>query len=578
MRSHARSISRFHTLSVLLSARPRQTVLLCFAVVFAITLVLAGRQYWLGFERQINDRQHRLQLLVVALDAGFNSGKHQLLFLRRTAERVLAEEEDAGASADMDETLRQALQARKDPVWGLQVPDIDASVRSIGERRLAGIPGFTPDPVILAQDLKLARVMSPILAVQYQASPRLAHAFFISTSGLIVTYPAIGDEKLEPVLRAFAASRMMQSDTGPVVDFDVAFNSVRSLDILSSQRLVLSTPVLLNGIIRGGVYFDVPQQSLQDDLYAATSPDELHALLDMRGTLIASNEETFTHKEGNWLKTLPVQLPRLSLPAMFQTKTGALHDGGDYFLYRELPQAGLMLVSHIPAQVLRWSVVSQFSTVFIGIWISLGVLLAVTLLIVDYLLKSQLALNAKLRELGLVDTLTQLANRRRLQADFKGLLRRFKGEQPIALLLIDLDRFKYVNDNWGHPAGDEVLKHLATVCRALVRPQDLVARYGGEEFCILLPATDLGQATAMAEKLREGIAQSICLPDAATMLASAPADEIRVTVSIGVAEVITDQATNLEELLAKADRRLYAAKQGGRNRVVADDAVPSTAQ
>ncbi|MNC40736.1 putative diguanylate cyclase YedQ [compost metagenome] len=195
---------------------------------------------------------------------------------------------------------------------------------------------------------------------------------------------------------------------------------------------------------------------------------------------------------------------------------------------------------------------------FIGIWISLGLLLVMTLFIVDHLLMGQLSLNAQLRELGLVDVLTQLANRRRLQMDFKGLVRRFQGQQPIALLMIDIDKFKHINDNWGHSAGDEVLKHLAALCREQVRPQDLVARYGGEEFCVLLPATSLAQATAMAEQLRESIA---------------PSPDIRLTVSIGVAEANADQAGNLEELVAKADRRLYAAKQNGRNRVVADDTL-----
>jgi diguanylate cyclase (GGDEF)-like protein len=312
---------------------------------------------------------------------------------------------------------------------------------------------------------------------------------------------------------------------------------------------------------------------LQDFLHAATPLNELNALLDARGTLIADNEQAFTRREGNWLQTLPRQVPGLSISALFQTKAGALHDGDDYFLYQELPEAGLMLVNHIPAHTLRWSVISQFSTVFVCIWISLGLLLAASLFVVDHLLAGQISLNEQLRELGLVDTLTRLANRRRLQADFKGFTRRFGGERPIALLMIDIDKFKHINDNWGHPAGDEVLKHLATVCCALVRPQDLVARYGGEEFCVLLPDTTLNDATDIAERLRVGIAQSVCHPDAATMLATAPAKEIRVTVSIGVAQYKADRAANLEELVATADRRLYLAKQNGRNRVVADDAL-----
>jgi diguanylate cyclase (GGDEF)-like protein len=139
--------------------------------------------------------------------------------------------------------------------------------------------------------------------------------------------------------------------------------------------------------------------------------------------------------------------------------------------------------------------------------------------------------------------------------------------------MIDIDKFKVINDSWGHSTGDEVLKHIATLCRALVRPHDLVARYGGEEFCVLLPATTLRDANEIAEKLRSGIEQSVCLPDPVIMLATAPSREVHLTVSIGVAELGGDHVSNLEQLVARADQRLYAAKQNGRNRVVCDDSL-----
>ncbi|MET3052307.1 GGDEF domain-containing protein [Pseudomonas alkylphenolica] len=171
----------------------------------------------------------------------------------------------------------------------------------------------------------------------------------------------------------------------------------------------------------------------------------------------------------------------------------------------------------------------------------------------------------------MVDGLTQLANRRRLQSDFGGLLQRLREDQPLALWMLDIDHFKSINDNWGHSAGDEVIKHLATLCRALVRPQDLVVRYGGEEFCVLMPDTSLADALHMAEQVRAATAKSVCVPDAGTLLAGAPSLEIRLTVSIGVAELRVDGCEELEDLVATADRRLYAAKKSGRNQVVNHD-------
>jgi diguanylate cyclase (GGDEF)-like protein len=573
MRGEGSSDYKFRSLLKRLNSSPRRAVFLCFAAVFAVTVILAGRQYFLGRSYQVTEREHRLQLQAFALNAAIGNGKSHLRFLRDVAERILLDQQDTEGSEPDDLDLKDELKARNDPVWGMKISKTDTPVRSIGKERLEKIPGLSQDDTRLREDLKLSRVMSQILAIEYQSSRYFEHVLFVSTTGLIVAYPGFPDEKLEPLLRLFASSRLMQSHPQLSLDSDIAFSSFETHQFFSGTRLLFSAPVVFNGVMRGAIIFDLAQRRMQNYLYASTPPDEIHVLLDAHGTLIASNEETFTKREGNWLKTLPNPLPGLSMPALFQTKNGVLHDSDNFFLYRELPGSGLVLIHQVPARVLRWSVISQFSTIFIFIWLSLGVLLVVTLSIVDYLLINQISLNEKLRDLGLVDTLTQLANRRRLHADFKGMVKRFQGKHPIALLMIDIDKFKVINDSWGHSTGDEVLKHIATLCRALVRPHDLVARYGGEEFCVLLPATTLRDANEIAEKLRSGIEQSVCLPDPVIMLATAPSREVHLTVSIGVAELGGDHVSNLEQLVARADQRLYAAKQNGRNRVVCDDSL-----
>ena len=174
--------------------------------------------------------------------------------------------------------------------------------------------------------------------------------------------------------------------------------------------------------------------------------------------------------------------------------------------------------------------------------------------------------------------MTNLANRRRLEADFVVLTQGRHIDRRLSLQMIDVDHFKHVNDTWGHEAGDEVLKHLAKVSRAAVRPQDLVARFGGEEFCILLPDTSRDEATEIAERVRLAIAGTVCLPPQAILPDSALSREIRFTVSIGVAELISDTCHDLESLVAVADRRLYLAKERGRNRVVANESIEGGGQ
>ena len=537
---------------------PRRTVLLCFSVLFLITLVLACRQYWLVQERELDHRQYSLHLQAIVMETALATERREMHFLRATAERtLLAARELPGASSAPLST---------GATTGIEVAAGDAPVRIISDEQVRAIPGLSRSPGQLAEDLRLARWMSRVLAVLFQGSNQQDHLFYVSSSGVMVAYPPIDDQHGEPTLRQFAASRLFHDESSG--EFEVRFKAVQGQVFSSDPRLLLGTPLRIDGVLRGALVFDAPQQRVQEYLYRTTPVDEAHVLLDGEGELIASSERHFNAEQG-----LDGVFGAAADPRSDLRGAGLVDYGQGPVLYRELEGSRALLLAHIPAASLRWAVISQFSTLFVCLWVSLAALMVITLLIVDRLFRSQLALNERMRDLGLVDPLTRLANRRRLQTDFDGLARRLKREQPMALLMLDIDKFKRINDNWGHSTGDEVLKHLATLCSALVRPQDLMARYGGEEFCVLMPGVAIEQASAMAETLRAAVAQSVCLPNPQTMLSTAPSPEVRLTISVGVAEVLLDDCHSLEELVARADRRLYAAKQNGRNQVVADDAL-----
>ncbi len=135
---------------------------------------------------------------------------------------------------------------------------------------------------------------------------------------------------------------------------------------------------------------------------------------------------------------------------------------------------------------------------------------------------------------------------------------------PIALLLLDLDHFKQINDQWGHAVGDQVLANVGAVLRSVLRTRDFAGRNGGEEFAVLLPDTETAVALEIAERVRVAIAE-ITLPSA----------NVSVTASIGVGGY-PDHASTLDRLERLADAALYVAKRQGRNRV--ELAVPSVAE
>ena len=172
--------------------------------------------------------------------------------------------------------------------------------------------------------------------------------------------------------------------------------------------------------------------------------------------------------------------------------------------------------------------------------------------------------NRRLARLSMSDGLTGIANRRCFDAQLALEWERMAGERaPLALLLVDADCFKPLNDALGHLHGDECLRALAQLCASVADPAvDVVARYGGEEIALLLPRRDLRQARRLAERVRRGV-EGAAMPHPAS-----PVSPV-VTVSVGAGAARPRTSLAAEHLIAAADRALYAAKAGGRNRVAA---------
>jgi diguanylate cyclase (GGDEF)-like protein len=169
--------------------------------------------------------------------------------------------------------------------------------------------------------------------------------------------------------------------------------------------------------------------------------------------------------------------------------------------------------------------------------------------------------NAQLQNLSSTDSLTGIANRRAFDAFLNREWRRALREQtPLTLLLLDIDRFKQLNDTYGHQAGDECLRRAANVIAGIFkRSSDLVARYGGEEFAVVLCFTNRKFVGSLAERVRVEIEQ------ASVECASAPDALLRLTVSVGGGIITPRSDAKPEDLIAAADRALYQAKNAGRN-------------
>lgn len=166
--------------------------------------------------------------------------------------------------------------------------------------------------------------------------------------------------------------------------------------------------------------------------------------------------------------------------------------------------------------------------------------------------------NADLAVLSQVDGLTQVFNRNHwqqcIEVEFKRYIRH---KLTSTLVMLDIDKFKVVNDNYGHTVGDDVIKHLAQVIREQVRETDITGRYGGEEFVVLLSGTHAKDALIFTERLRKTVESSVYIHNDI---------EIKYTISIGVAEVL-ETYNSVSQWLENVDKALYKSKNNGRNRV-----------
>lgn len=177
--------------------------------------------------------------------------------------------------------------------------------------------------------------------------------------------------------------------------------------------------------------------------------------------------------------------------------------------------------------------------------------------------------NHQLQNMAMLDALTGLLNRRAFEMQAEQAISRARRDGTcLAALMLDLDHFKHINDQYGHPAGDAVIKLTADVLVASVRDTDLVARVGGEEFMVLLPGTSPQAALEVAEKIRQRVEH--------TRQALNSTEHIYVSTSVGVACSAAGKVCSFEELYAQADQALYEAKRLGRNRVAQSDGCVSS--
>ena len=224
----------------------------------------------------------------------------------------------------------------------------------------------------------------------------------------------------------------------------------------------------------------------------------------------------------------------------------------------------LFIVGYLAYIILFWSTASDWADLVVPGVFFFGALFVLLVSWLSFRTGQNLKRIYLLEHETTIDSLTAVYNRRhfdrRLREVFSVARRH---AQPVSLIMLDIDFFKRINDQCGHPVGDLVLKRLTEVLSGNVREGDIVCRYGGEEFAVILPQTDLEDASMLTERLREQVQKTEIVPENISPTQRA----VQITISLGVATSSPSMDAE-HQLLDAADQALFSAKEAGRNQVV----------
>ena len=585
---HMPGRTRPHGFTRMVMKRPHLVVTVCFLAAMALVSGVGLRQLYQMTRNDLHSRQRDLEVRAVGVDALISAERRRLLFLRDYAEHVLVSPSQQRAGLQ-DPVVQAALRDSDKLAWEAPGAMDGPVVFGTNAQGLAGIEGFHRDAATLPADIVLARSISPLLAISQHADAVQSTVAYISANGLYVLSPERPDAPALDLLRRFSTMPYYRLHLfGQNPRHDIVWTPIYTETKKSEAISTLSAPVYANGRFRGAVVMDVaPSRLLALQLASANLADDEEpaefGLLNNNGDLVYFVDGKITAQRPAGFDPYLLDMARSQAATWMKQGQGYAQRGGRYLLFQHVGESHWILLTNTDDSELTLAAARRvFSSPLIVAWLAIAVLLVGTLFIVKNIFGQYVEASSRLETLARSDPLTGLANRRRFLEVFNETLERATREgggeaaaPAVAMLMLDIDYFKRVNDRFGHAAGDRVLVIFADILRKNLRSAEMPARVGGEEFAALLPGADLATAAGVAERIRRAVEAHAADPAHA---ASAPgeaatqdADAIAFTVSIGVAASPADCPAHYEALMSVADRRLYAAKEGGRNRVVAED-------
>ncbi|MCU5773261.1 cellulose biosynthesis regulator diguanylate cyclase DgcQ [Erwiniaceae bacterium BAC15a-03b] len=537
--------------------RPGSLVHFCFIAVFLFSTFLTWREGLVLKNTWKVNQQIHLTNVAVALDRQFQFGLDALSFYRSMLSYALT------SPIESDNTRRAiALFAtqRDSPVWRLNLnTQRSMPLNGVSDRWLRDYPLLNrDDPERLKNELSAALEFSFILQFSDPEHDFQTRLWYISRGGFYVSStPPLNDRETLESYRGMISRdyfRAMSLQQNP--QRRLYWTSIYQGLLDEVPMITVIAPVDSKGYWYGVLAMDFTRDSIQKLLQRSFQQPQqgIVMLMDSQFNQLASSD-----RQPGRHNFSQAEVARLQA-AVQRGARGELRLGSRFITWDRLRGFDGVIVN---IQTLREGLhdeTGRVALVLLLMWLLFSLMLLAAWYAITRLIRRMMELQTRLAWRANYDGLTRLYNRSAffdLSSHSAALCQR--NQRPLSVIQLDIDFFKMVNDNWGHHAGDVALAHVAGVIRRALRAMDIAGRVGGEEFCLLLPETSLQDAVAIAERIRQKLAQKELLIHNDQTL--------KLTASLGVASSEEQGEYEVESLQSLADSRLYIAKQSGRNRI-----------
>ncbi|UDJ84316.1 cellulose biosynthesis regulator diguanylate cyclase DgcQ [Kosakonia oryzae] len=544
---------------------PARVVNLCFLIVMVCSTILTWREVIVLQGAYVASQRSELENVSNALDMQMQSGVDRLLFFRNGMQAALQTplgfkvlnnvQQEFGLRRTQSQWQIGLDNTRTLPIYG--VSDYFVNQSDLLNR----------DDERLPDELTAAMELGYLFRLSANASMLPRQAYYVSRAGFYLsTNPVENESQIIPtyyrlLMRPWFREQQQQENRARGVRW---YTDQARQGSVTRGFVAASVPLDYQRYWYGVLVLSFPLSDINRLLVKAREDQEggQYLLYDSRFNLLTSTLTEqgavpgFSAKERNKL-----------LADMERDTIGGLHLGTRYVSWQKLRQFGGVLVR---VHTLREGISGDFGRISIALsllWLLFTGMLLFSWGIIRRMVNNMYSMQNTLQWQAWFDPLTRLYNRGSFFERAKTLSEQARVENlPFAVIQLDLDHFKSVNDRFGHQAGDLVLSHAAGIISNTIGGQDIAGRVGGEEFCILLPGSTLEQAARVAELIRARIRGKEILVQKDTTL--------RITVSLGVSNASENGDYDFESLQSVADSRLYRAKNNGRDQVCSTDGAP----